>query len=308
MTEYVTPEEAGRRLDQWLAARHPERSRSRWQDLIKQGQVLVQGQARKANHVLQAGDAVAWTLPESRPVTLEAEDIPLDVLYEDADLLVINKPSGLVVHPAPGHDSGTLVNALLHHCADLQGVGGEKRPGIVHRLDRDTSGALVVAKNETAMNALADQFRNRRVAKEYVALVRGRPARKSGRIATLIGRSAHDRKKMSVRVTRGREAVSHYEVLEQFAAVALVRVRIETGRTHQIRVHLAHLGHPVLGDATYGRGGPGPLRLQPARQMLHAERLAFHHPRTGQEVRIEAPRPGDFTTLLEALRRGDAEQ
>jgi 23S rRNA pseudouridine1911/1915/1917 synthase len=302
MKEHVTPDEAGRRLDAWLAARRPELSRARWQDLIKDGHVLVNDAPRKANYAVRGGDAVAFEVPAARPTALAAEDIPLDVLYEDGDLLVINKPPGLVVHPAPGHDAGTLVNALLHRCKDLAGIGGERRPGIVHRLDRDTSGALVVAKNEAAMAHLAAQFKNRSVAKEYVALVQGAVARKSGRIATLIGRSPRDRKKMSARVTRGRDAVSNYEVVEQFESAALVRVRIETGRTHQIRVHMAHLGHPVLGDEAYGRARTHDSIPSLPRQMLHAERIAFRHPRTGVDLRIEAPWPEDFRTAVEALR------
>jgi 23S rRNA pseudouridine1911/1915/1917 synthase len=215
---------------------------------------------------------------------------------------VINKPAGLVVHPAAGHPSGTLVNALLRHCPGLSGVGGVLRPGIVHRLDRDTSGAIVVAKSDRAMASLVRQFREGRVEKEYRAIVAGRPPRTSGRIETLIGRSGRDRKKMSAQPPRGRRAVTRYELLEPLAGLSLLRVVIETGRTHQIRVHLAHAGCPVLGDRQYGPRRAARREHTPARQMLHAHRLAFDHPATGQRVRFEAPLPDDMLTVLEAAR------
>jgi 23S rRNA pseudouridine1911/1915/1917 synthase len=290
------------RLDAWLAAQHPEQSRSRWQQLIREGQVRVNGEPRKPNYVVRPADEVTFTLPEARPTTLTPEDIPLAVIFEDGDLIALNKPPGLVVHPAPGHDTGTLVHALLHHCPDLPGIGGEQRPGIVHRLDRDTSGVLVVAKTDAALNHLSAQFKQRETRKEYLALGWGRPAAQAGTIRTLIGRSERDRKKMSVQARHGRTAVTHYEVIEQFADCALLRLRIETGRTHQIRVHLAHLGHPVVGDELYGRAHGRRLPVPAARQLLHAARLELRHPRTGQPLVFAAPLPEDFESVLRALR------
>lgn len=292
----VAPDGAGR-LDAFLAGARPEHSRARWQALIRDGAVSVNGRSVKPNHAVRPGDRIEWKVPEIQPAAAQPQDLPLDILYEDADLIALNKPPGRVVHPAPGHDDGTLVNALLHHCADLAGVGGERRPGIVHRLDRDTSGVLVVAKNEAAMACLAAQFKDRKTRKEYLALVRGVPRPAGGTIRTLIGRSPTHRKKMSARVSRGREAVSHFETVEAFRDAALLRVRIETGRTHQIRVHLAHIGHPVLGDSVYGRAGGAP------RQMLHAHRLTLDHPRTGKSVTFEAPVPADMNLQIEERRR-----
>lgn len=289
------------RLDTWLGERLPEHSRSQWQAQIKAGRVRVNGEPKKPHYLLKAGDAVEVERPAPRSVEIVPEDIPLDILFEDADLLVVNKPAGLVVHPAPGHDSGTLVNALLHHCRDLEGIGGEKRPGLVHRLDKDTTGALVVAKTEKAMASLARQFKSRRVRKDYAALVWGRPEPAAGTIRTLVGRNPHDRKKMSARPASGREAVTHYETAKSLGPVSLLRVRIETGRTHQIRVHLAHVGHPVVGDRQYGRARDTELPAPAARQMLHAERLAFRHPRTNEPMEFTAPLPEDMRRLLRAL-------
>lgn len=290
------------RLDAWLAASVPALSRSRWQALVKEGQVTVNGQPRKANHTLHEGDVVGWTIPPPEPSELQPEDMKLDVLFEDADLLVINKPAGLVVHPAPGHRTGTLVHGLLHHCDDLAGIGGEERPGIVHRLDRDTSGCLLVAKTQSALNDLARQFKDRGVRKEYVALVWGRPSPPAGTVRTLIGRDPRNRQKMSSAVTTGREAITHYETVHAYPDMTLVHVRIETGRTHQIRVHMAHLRHPVVGDAMYGRARVHPLKELFTRQMLHAARITFTHPRTGAALEFEAPLPPDFRALLTALR------
>ena len=294
------------RLDAWLAARHPEHSRARWQQLIREGHVQVNGAVRKPNHTVHDADRVTFTIPDAVPTELKAEDIPLDVLYEDDDLIALNKPPGLVVHPAPGHETGTLVHALLHHCPNLPGIGGEQRPGIVHRLDRDTSGVLVVAKTEAALAHLAAQFKQRDTRKEYLALAWGVPQPRSGTVRTLIGRSERDRKKMSVQVKHGRPAVSHFEVIEAFAHCALLRVRIETGRTHQIRVHLAHLGHSVVGDEVYGHARGRRLPVPPARQLLHAARLELHHPRTGAPLVFAAPLPADFEQVLAALRAAAA--
>jgi 23S rRNA pseudouridine1911/1915/1917 synthase len=308
--------DAGKRLDAWLASAEPELSRSRWQGLIRDGAVRVNRAERKPNYTLRAGDEIQWTIPPARAAAPQPEAIPLDVLFEDGDLLVVNKPPDLVVHPAPGHAGGTLVNALLHHCGDLTGIGGELRPGIVHRLDRDTSGALVVAKNDAALAGLARQFKGRTVRKEYVALVWGCPSRSRGTIRTLVGRNPYNRKKMAARPLEtpdsrgarprsfsGREAVTHYEVVQRFEGLSLVRVRIETGRTHQIRVHLAHLGHPVCGDAQYGRARAH--AVVPSRQMLHAARMEFDHPRTGERMSFEAPIPADMRRVLDqAIPRG----
>ncbi len=290
------------RLDAWLSAQRTELSRARWQDLIKSGHVRVNGVVRKASHALHENDLVEFEVPPPEPVDVVPQDIALDILYEDDAIIVLNKPAGLVVHPAAGHPSGTLVNALLHHCTDLAGVGGEIRPGIVHRLDKDTSGALVVAKNETAMARLAAQFKSHTVQKEYVALVWGHPRPERGTINTRIGRSPHNRKKMSARTESGRPAVTHYEITERFRDVSLLRVRIETGRTHQIRVHLAHIGHPVVGDRQYGRARAAQLPVAPARQLLHAARLGIAHPKTGKPLEFNAPLPEDLREMLRALR------
>lgn len=293
-------DQSGQRLDAWLADNESDRSRGRWQALIKAGHVSVNGRGTKPNHKLRAGDRIAWVFPE--PVSTETlpEDIPLDVLYEDDQLIAIHKPAGLVVHPAAGHERGTLVNALLHHCGDLAGIGGKKRPGIVHRLDKDTSGVIVVAKTEAAMNELARQFKERETQKEYMAIVRGVPQPSSGRIETTIGRHPVLRKKMAANVKRGRRAISIYQLEESFSDAALLRVRIETGRTHQIRVHMAHLKHPILGDNTYARRRPGDL--WPARQMLHAARLHITHPISRNRMSFRAPLPEDMQRALAELR------
>lgn len=301
-------EQPAPRLDVWLVQQLPGLSRARVQELIRAGRVLVNGRARKANQPVRAGDTAVVDIPKPEPTDLRAEDIPLNILFEDADILVINKPAALVVHPAPGHASGTLVNALLHHCSDalggtsLGGIGGELRPGIVHRLDRDTSGVLVVAKNQAALDGLAAQFKGRRVTKQYAAIVWGCPRPPSGTIDTLVGRDPRNRKKMSARPRSGRRAVTHYEVVEAHADASLLRVRIETGRTHQIRVHLAHIGHPVVGDTQYGRARVSKTGIAATRQMLHAEQLAFAHPRTGRELEFRAPMPDDMARFLRALR------
>jgi 23S rRNA pseudouridine1911/1915/1917 synthase len=300
MNEFTaSARDAGQRLDIWIESQVADLSRSRLQALIRSGHVTVDGATAKPHLKVRAGMRVRVAPPPPTPSALVAEAILLDVLYEDADLIVINKPAGLVVHPAAGHPSGTLVNALLHHCHDLAGIGGETRPGIVHRLDRDTTGAMVVAKHAQAMAALVDQFKAGGVRKEYVAFVHGLPHPTVGTIESLIGRSIHDRKKMSAQPAHGRPAVTHYRVEEVFGPVAVLRLRIETGRTHQIRVHLAHIGHPVVGDRTYGR-----QRAFPGadRQMLHAAQLGFTHPRTGKAVEFKAPLPADMATLLAQWR------
>ena len=301
----VPADAAGERLDRFLAA-SSGLTRARIQALIAGGQVRVGGALRKAGALLRGGQQIILTLPPPEPSNLSPEPIPLDVLYEDADLLVINKPAGLVTHPAAARRTGTVVNALLHHCPDLRGIGGVERPGLVHRLDKDTSGCLVVAKTEAAHEGLSRQFRARQVRKTYLALVRGSLREKSGRITVPIGRDRRDRKKMGVRTARGREAATAFRVLRDLPGATLLEVTLETGRTHQIRVHLAHLGHPVVGDALYGgsrerrarEGGGGPVA---PRQLLHAWRIAFTHPRTGAAVAVEAPPPADLRPYLESL-------
>lgn len=301
---------ASLRLDRWLALRLPELSRARIQSLIEAGHVQVDGRSAKASLRLKAGQAVTVSVPEPVAAEPTPEDIPLRVVYEDAHLLVIDKPAGLAVHPGAGRSGGTLVNALLHHVEDLSGVGGVLRPGIVHRLDKGTSGLMVVAKDDQTHRALSAQFAGRTVEKEYLALVHGVPARAEGEITAAIGRDPVHRKKMSTRAPRGREARSSYRVLEALDGAALLRVRIHTGRTHQIRVHLAALGHPVAGDATYGGGRTPCCRRTTSRDALkslsrpalHAARLAFDHPATGVRLAFESPWPEDLAGVLGALR------
>lgn len=295
-----TAEVSGVRLDAWLAEEAPEHSRARWQALIKEGHVTVNGKPVKPNHKLCAEDRVAWSLPEPAEVETLPEKIPLDILYEDRDIIVISKPAGLVVHPAAGNETGTLVNALLHHCTDLAGIGGERRPGIIHRLDKDTSGVMVIAKTEAAMNELSRQFKERETEKEYLAIIRGVPPGTHGTVETTIGRHPVHRKKMAANVRNGKRAVSHYETVEAFSDASLVRVKIETGRTHQIRVHMAHIKHPIIGDTVYGRGRASSIKA--GRQMLHAARLSLNHPKSGKPMTFEAPLPADMEALLKQLR------
>lgn len=297
----------GIRIDRWLACQLPDLSRARIQTLVRQGMVSIDGRTCKPSSKVHAGDVIEVVIPPPAKADVEPEPIPLDILYEDADMLVLNKPPGMVVHPAPGHARGTLVNALLHHCADLSGIGGERRPGIVHRLDRDTSGVLVVAKNQKALEGLAMQFKTRKVGKVYWALAWGRFRTRQGTVETLIGRDPHNRKKMSARVSRGRMAVTRYEVLEEFEDISLVRVVIETGRTHQIRVHLAHLGHPVVGDRQYGRARASKRHIVAPRQCLHARTLTLRHPVTGRPMEFTAPLPEDMQRVLDELMRGSRE-
>jgi 23S rRNA pseudouridine1911/1915/1917 synthase len=315
---------SGTRLDVYLASVCSDLSRSRIQKLIEEGAARIAGQPAKRSHVVRAGDAVEIEVSEPRPVAIDAEDIPLDVLYEDEHLLAIDKPAGLVVHPSPGHGAGTLVNALLHHVKDLAGVGGELRPGIVHRLDRDTSGVLLVAKSDLAHASLSRQMKKRAMRKEYLALVAGVPKVRKGEVALPIGRDPRDRKKMKAfrptaeppafaKATAGvpasaREARTLYEIERDWFALglALLRCRLVTGRTHQIRVHLAAAGLPVVGDPVYGR--PRYDRVKDAdlkrklmefpRQALHAERIAFRHPASNEPMEIVAPLPADMTELL----------
>ena len=297
-----TPTAREPRLDTYLAAAHPALSRSRWKQLIESGHVSLNGApALKPNTPLAPGDTLSCALPPPDPVGLLPADIPLAILHEDSDLIALDKPPGLVVHPAPGHSADTLVNALLHHCSDLAGIGGQLRPGIVHRLDKDTSGVLVVAKNERALAALVAQFSAHTVRKEYLALVWGALRTPSGAIDLPIGRHPIHRQKMAV-TPKGRPALTRYETLAATPLASLLRVHIETGRTHQIRVHLAHLGHPVVGDATYGRARHGlPENLSIPRQMLHAHVLEIAHPRDGRPLAFTAPPPPDFLAVQHIL-------
>jgi 23S rRNA pseudouridine1911/1915/1917 synthase len=279
----------------------PQLSRARVQALLADGRIRLDGLAAKPSHKLRHGQRVHVTEPEPEAAVPRPEAIPLRVVYEDPQLLVIDKPAGLVVHPGAGRSSGTLVNALLHHVKDLSGVGGVLRPGIVHRLDRGTSGLMLVAKNDAAHRALAAQFASRSVEKDYLALVLGVPKRKTGEIAAAIGRDPLQRRRMSVTAPRGREARSRYEVLESFGGkAALLRVRIFTGRTHQVRVHLASIGHPIAGDATYGGRRVALPGLE--RPALHAARLAFAHPATGARLEFASPLPAELQAVVDALR------
>jgi len=305
----VNSGQEGVRLDIWLARQLKSMSRSRIQQLIRAGLVTVNSRPAKDSHKTKTGERVEVMVPSPQPVEIAPENIPLDILFEDDSLLVINKPSGMVVHPAPGHVSGTLVNAVLHHCPNLSGIGGEQRPGIVHRLDRDTSGVILVAKTGEALQSLADQFKRREIDKTYLAVVHGVPEPGKGRIETLIGRHASDRKKMTAAPRgRGRIAISRYETLEKFGKYSLVQIKPETGRTHQIRVHLAHLKHPVAGDRQYGKRPVNEIEGKACqalnRQLLHAHEICFNHPVTGEKMHVTAPLPEDMARLLKHLRQG----
>ena len=285
------------RLDKVLLARHPDFSRARIEGLVKAGFVTVNGvPAEKAGQKVAASDAIDVTIPPPVPAVPEPEDIPLDVVYEDDDIVVVNKPAGLVVHPAPGHGAGTLVNALLHHCPNLSGIGGVARPGIVHRLDQDTSGLIVVAKSQPAMDGLVKAFASHRnVEKTYLAVCHGRPRLDAGRIENLIGRHPVDRKRMAIVERNGKVAITNWRVRAAGVRTSLLECRIETGRTHQIRVHLASLGCPIIGDRVYGKGAlDRRLDPVPARQMLHAWRLALWHPVRNERMSFEAPVPPDM--------------
>jgi 23S rRNA pseudouridine1911/1915/1917 synthase len=294
MTRYnVIAKEQGLRLDRFVQTKLPEHSRAFLQKLIETGCVRVGDESKKASYKVRAGDAVLVTIPAAQPLEARAEEIPLAVLYEDDDLIVVNKPAGMVVHPAAGNFEHTLVNALLHHCrGQLAGIGGVQRPGIVHRLDKGTSGCIVVAKTDLAHRSLVGQFKAHAVRKIYRAVCWGRFEKLTGTVETTIGRSTQDRKKMSARAPRGRAAYTEYRVLRQLADRALVELTIRTGRTHQIRVHMAHIGHPVVGDAVYGRAHQ--VDISVVRPLLHAYRLGLTHPRTQQLLEFVAALPEEM--------------
>ena len=307
----VAAGEEGQRLDLFLTQKEPSLSRARIQRAIEEGWVWVNGRPVRAGRKVKAGDVVAIALPEAKPSGVLPEAIALSILYEDPSLLVIDKPAGMVVHPAAGHSGGTLVNALLHHCRDLSGIGGILRPGIVHRLDKETSGLMVVAKTDEAHRSLAGQFKRHEVKKTYQALVYGEPGAEGGRIEAAVGRHPSDRKKMSTRSRRGRSAVTIWRVREGYGVAALLEVDIETGRTHQIRVHLTELGHPVVGDRVYGGAGriravgdaSARARMKVLdRQALHAWRLGFAHPVTGQWMQFSSPLPDEIAGICDFLR------
>jgi len=295
-------EDIGKRIDVYIAGELDELSRSQVQKLIDETNVSVNGKSVKANYKLRGKDAISLLIPDPEPLEIKAEDIPLDIIYEDKDIVVINKPQGMVVHPAPGHYSGTVVNALLFHCKDeLSGINGVMRPGIVHRIDMDTSGVIVAAKNDSAHKSLAFQLAEHSITRRYWCIVCGNVKEDQGTVDKPIGRSLRDRKKMAV-VSDGRRAVTHYKVLERFGRYTLIEAQLETGRTHQIRVHMASISHPLLGDTVYG-SEKQPYKLQG--QVLHARVLGFIHPTSGKYVEFSSPLPKYFDELIERFRAGN---
>ena len=296
----ASEESKNQRLDAFLASSLDGLTRSQATRLIESGEVAVNGRAVSKSYKLAGGEDVAVTLPEPEPVEVVPQDIPLDVVYEDADVIVVNKPSGMVVHPAPGHPDGTLVNALLYHCAGtLSGVGGALRPGIVHRIDRDTSGLIIAAKNDAAHQYLSAQLADHTLARTYECIVVGKLREDRGTVDAPIARHPTDRKRMAV-VAGGREAVTHWEVIARYPGYTHVRCRLETGRTHQIRVHMAYIGHPILGDTVYGAKKEVPGLTG---QCLHAVGLRFLHPRTHEVVELFCPLPEEFTRMLQKIRK-----
>jgi 23S rRNA pseudouridine1911/1915/1917 synthase len=304
---YLEVEETADRLDRYLSEELSDLSRSRIQNLIEAGNVQLNGKVCTSKKIaVKAGDRISLEVPEAEPLQLIAENIPLDILYEDDQLVIINKPAGLVVHPAPGHPDGTLVNALLAHCPNLPGIGGVQRPGIVHRLDKDTTGAIAIAKTDIAFKHLQAQLQAKTARREYLGVVYGAPKTESGTIDLPIGRHQHDRKKMFVVPVEqgGRNAVTHWQIKERLDNYTLILFQLETGRTHQIRVHAAKIGHPIVGDPVYGSGRSVGVNLPG--QALHAWRLRLQHPVSGDEIQVTAPIPQSFTTLLDILRRRSA--
>lgn len=299
-TLVVPPGNEGIRVDTWIAANLPEYSRSFIQKLIEEGQIKVDGRNIRSSYRVGVNDILEINIPPPVDMDAKPEDIPLEILYEDQDLLVVNKPKGMVVHPAHGNYQGTLVNALLAHCKDLSGIGGVNRPGIVHRLDKDTTGLLMVAKNDLSHQILAQQIKDRLVTRLYIALVHGQMRNLTGTIDAPIGRHLTNRKKMAVVARNGKAAITHYRILEVLGAYTLIEARLDTGRTHQIRVHMSYIGHPVVGDTVYGPKRP---HLGLKSQALHATYLAFHHPRTDEYLKFSTPLPEEFAIILEKLRK-----
>ncbi|RMF94310.1 MAG: RluA family pseudouridine synthase [Candidatus Schekmanbacteria bacterium] len=303
----VGVEDRGERIDSFLSRKLPELTRSSIQRLIKNGKITIQDTHLKAGQKLKGGEEIEIFIPPPSKPSISAEKIPLDIVYEDSDLIVINKPAGMVVHPAAGNYSGTLVNALLYHCKDLSGIGGEARPGIVHRLDKDTSGLLVAAKNDKSHLALSKQLKSRALTRKYLAITRGIPRQFSGKIDAPIGRSPKHRKKMAVLEEGGRQALTYYKVIEKFPNYALLELSLKTGRTHQIRVHLKSINCPVLGDKTYGHGITEKERRKGIilkRQALHAAFIKFIHPSSKKEIELSAPLPKDMEETLKIMRNG----
>ena len=304
----ISEKDHGKRLDLFLAGTELNLSRSQAKNWIDEKVILLNGSPTKPSAHLRTGDQVSGILPSPRPLALEPEPLPLTILYEDPSIIVVDKPPGMVVHPAPGNPSGTLVNALIHHCTDLAGINGVLRPGIVHRLDKETSGVMVVAKDDEAYHQLVKQFKNRIVEKVYLAIARGRFSQNEGSIDLAIGRHPSERKRMSTRTRRGRPAMTQWKVVERFNDLTLLEIFPKTGRTHQIRVHLSAVGHPLLGDPLYGKKGglQDPVLKECSRrlnrQALHAHRLGFIHPRTGKRVDFISPIPQDISEVLEGLR------
>lgn len=296
----VAPEDAGVRIDRYLSDQCQDISRSYLQKLLKEESVLVEEKPVKSNYKVNTGDRISLTLPEIREPEIVPEDIPLDIIYEDKDIILINKPKGMVVHPAAGHYSGTLVNGLMSHCrSELSGINGVMRPGIVHRIDMDTTGVLIVCKNDMAHNSISQQLKEHSITRRYAAIVHGVLKDDEGTINAPIGRHPIDRKKMSINEKNGRDAITHYRVLERFRQYTYIECQLETGRTHQIRVHMASTGHPLLGDSVYGPA-KCPFRLNG--QTLHAGILGIIHPRTGEYMEFSAPLPDYFEELLRKLR------
>ncbi len=296
----VAPEEAGVRIDRYLSDQCQDISRSYLQKLLKEQSVLVEEKPVKSNYKVNAGDRISLTLPEIREPEIIPEEIPLDIVYEDKDIILINKPKGMVVHPAAGHYSGTLVNGLMSHCrGELSGINGVMRPGIVHRIDMDTTGVLIVCKNDMAHNSISEQLKEHSITRKYAAIVHGVLKDDEGTINAPIGRHPIDRKKMSINEKNGRKAVTHYRVLERFRQFTYIECQLETGRTHQIRVHMASIGHPLLGDSVYG---PAKCPFRLTGQTLHAGVLGIIHPRTGEYMEFTAPLPDYFEELLRKLR------
>ncbi|WP_409368280.1 RluA family pseudouridine synthase [Lysinibacillus sp. 38-6] len=296
----IEEQQQGERIDKAISSIQTEWSRTQISNWITDGIVKVNGETVKAKYKVKAGDVVEIIVPEAEPLDVIAENLALDIVYEDADVLVVNKPKGMVVHPAPGHMTGTLVNGLMYHCKDLSGINGILRPGIVHRIDKDTSGLLMVAKNDVAHESLVEQLVNKTVTRKYTALVHGHIAHDKGTIDAPIGRDQKDRQKQAV-VDKGKHAVTHFQVIERFGDFTLVECRLETGRTHQIRVHMNYIGFPLVGDPKYG-----PRKtIDFGGQVLHAGVLGFIHPTTAEYMEFEAPLPVDYVQLLEELRNKD---